>query len=253
MPPHHRAVAVLVYAKPLPRPTIPMPVAAMPLSSITPAKLSHAVPLRVCPVPMLSIAWLIRLNAWLIRLNAPLIRRNDEPCPRHAFPSPCLAFPSHRRATAMCCRSIPSQRRPMPCLFISKLSPCYALFLHSMPLRRWTPPLLINAARTPPLRIIAMLCHRSDILRLAIAGINSALPSQCFTSPRSALAPRCGAMPLPWLGSPLRFNANPSPCTVTLNYSIPLPNIALALPYYAAPRLCDHSIAIPLLCLSTQN
>ena len=170
-----------------------------------------------------------------------------------AFPSPCLAFPSHRRATAMCCRSIPSQRRTMPCLFISKLSPCYALFLHSMPLRRWTPPLLINAARTPPLRIIAMLCHRSDILRLAIAGINSALPSQCFTSPRSALAPRCGAMPLPWLGSPLRFNANPSPCTVTLNYSIPLPNIALALPYYAAPRLCDHSIAIPLLCLSTQN
>ena len=206
---------------------------ALPSPDAAEPYLFHAFPLRVCAIPMLYIAWLF---------------------PRHALPSRTVGLPCLRIDVPLPCAAD-------LCLFISKLSPCYALFLHSMPL-------LINAARTPPLRLIAMLCHSSDILRLAIAVINSALPSQCFTSPRSASAGRhvqinsvlclCLASARHCFADHL--NAFPSPCTVTLNYSIPLPNIALALPYYDAPRLCDHSIAIPLhfdtnplLCLSPQN
>ena len=164
---------------------------------------------------------------------------------------------------------------PLPCA--ADLCDCYALLLHSMPLRRWTSPLLINAARTPPLPGLAIpspcpvtlrqgfaitvlpflrlsmlilccacprkteLCRRRDSRILCHAERLCALPSHCSLSRSTAN----------------RHLANPSPSRTTLRLalailrfsdallSISSPRLLRATPHYAiAPRLS----AIAMVC-----
>lgn len=157
----------------------PLPVATVPFQF-------HAFPLRVCAVPMLYIAWLFPRHAFPLHhsglpLRRPvlLLLRIDVLCHATAL---LWASPPHP-ATAMCCRSIPyprksipSQRRSMPCLCIETLCPAM-LYKSTLCL------CLVVPFSALPLHLDAGLCLCLDSVRLCSGFPILAIAAQSRTNP----------------------------------------------------------------------